>query len=561
MFKNTYKVGAFALSLSLAAFLTACTSKSDNSQFGINDSAEITSKKITKTVTLDQGWNWDMQQKFWYTTQGSQFMPYDWFLNLEQMHSTKLFTDPSYFKRYNYILQKPTPMNPDGLPIGFVKNSSGKMGEQNWVGLTCAACHTGQVNYKGTSMIVDGAPTLGDFQTLFEDLEKTLAKTAHDSKKFERFAIAVLKSNYNENTKKDLHNRVLEVLKAIKDRNELNKTKNPYGYARVDAFGEIFNMVTVHDLGIPENKAEPDAPVSYPFLWDTPQSDLVQWNGLLSNNGMGPLGRNVGEVLGVFGDLEFKVGQGYPSSANIVNLGKLERWVADLWSPKWPSEYLGEIDQTKAKAGEAHYTKNCVSCHSTINRTDPKRRIYVTMTPLKDIGTDPVMATNAGRKGKTGILEGTKIDVIAGEKLPAVTYKAFILQNAVTGAILRHPKEDVIALATSYLKIKKTDFNPIATPSYKARPLNGIWATAPYLHNGSVPNLWELLKPANERVKKFYVGNKEFDTKRVGFKTNKTKHSSLFDTSLYSNKNSGHEYGTKLSDKEKKELIEYLKTL
>ena len=54
---------------------------------------------------------------------------------------------------------------------------------------------------------------------------------------------------------------------------------------------------------------------------------------------------------------------------------------------------------------------------------------------------------------------------------------------------------------------------------YKARPLNGIWATAPYMHNGSIPNLWELLKKPEDRLTSFWVGSREFDPARVGYKT------------------------------------------
>ena len=94
---------------------------------------------------------------------------------------------------------------------------------------------------------------------------------------------------------------------------------------------------------------------------------------------------------------------------------------------------------------------------------------------------------------------------------------------------------------------------------YKARPLNGIWATAPYLHNGSVPNLWELLKPAEDRPKSFHVGSQEFDPVHVGL-VNDPKYP-LFDTSAAGNANTGHEFGANLSEQDRKDLLEYLKSL
>jgi hypothetical protein len=100
---------------------------------------------------------------------------------------------------------------------------------------------------------------------------------------------------------------------------------------------------------------------------------------------------------------------------------------------------------------------------------------------------------------------------------------------------------------------------------YKARPLDGIWATAPYLHNGSVPNLWQLLLPAARRDATFWVGSRDFDTAHVGFKTDQVPGASLFETDKPGNSNAGHDgdaYGTtKMTDDERWQLLEYLKSL
>ena len=100
-----------------------------------------------------------------------------------------------------------------------------------------------------------------------------------------------------------------------------------------------------------------------------------------------------------------------------------------------------------------------------------------------------------------------------------------------------------------------------AIEAYRARPLNGMWATAPYLHNGSVPDLVELLKPPAERPATFYVGNWEFDPERLGFVWSSPSPDGLFDTSRPGNSNAGHDYGTGLGDRDRRALIEYLKTL
>jgi hypothetical protein len=84
---------------------------------------------------------------------------------------------------------------------------------------------------------------------------------------------------------------------------------------------------------------------------------------------------------------------------------------------------------------------------------------------------------------------------------------------------------------------------PQEPPSYKARPLAGIWATPPFLHNGSVPNLYQLLLPVEKRDTKFLVGTKEFDARRVGYVLKPlTERGFIMDTSIAGNSNHGHEF-------------------
>jgi hypothetical protein len=108
-------------------------------------------------------------------------------------------------------------------------------------------------------------------------------------------------------------------------------------------------------------------------------------------------------------------------------------------------------------------------------------------------------------------------------------------------------------------------------PIYKARPLTGIWAVSPYLHNGSVPNLYALLSPQSERPDTFWTGSKEFDPVKVGHDTSEFKGASLYDVAKPGNSNRGHEFkdgprgngvvGPSLSPDDRFAIIEYLKSL
>ena len=98
---------------------------------------------------------------------------------------------------------------------------------------------------------------------------------------------------------------------------------------------------------------------------------------------------------------------------------------------------------------------------------------------------------------------------------------------------------------------------------YEARVLEGIWAAAPYLHNGSVATLAELLMPSAKRRSQFNVGAK-YDIDNVGIVVTQDGPTLSFtdcDDLNSGRSRCGHEYGTSLSEQEKKALLEYLKTL
>ncbi len=108
--------------------------------------------------------------------------------------------------------------------------------------------------------------------------------------------------------------------------------------------------------------------------------------------------------------------------------------------------------------------------------------------------------------------------------------------------------------------------------NYTSRPLNGIWATAPYLHNGSVPTLYDLLLPPNKRPTSFYMGSYEYDPAKVGYVTEKSKDNSFLFVSRWQNgdrlghvdgnTNAGHNYfNAKLTHDDRMALVAYLKTL
>lgn len=566
-------------------------------------------------IELNQGWSQQIRQKFWFTSQGARILPYTWFMWLEQVNSTELFRSVEHMDLLRYLPMPSSVLNPAGLPIGFALDKDKDSGS-SWVGLTCSACHTNQIDYKGMRMLIEGAPTLANFVRFYRELIEALNQTDQDDAKFTRFAEKVLADDYSIAAAKQLHEQLAEVTFKLAQRQQVNALPADYptdfsSYARLDAFGNIQNAASAFALHQVSNKNSPTAPVSYPFLWGTHQSDVVQWNGSAPNTAIiGPLVRNMGEVVGVFGGLSMEKASWwsrlfgkkveYSSTINMHNLGLLEKWVKDLRSPRWIETQLPVIDMVKAADGSVIYQAQCASCHQVIPPSDEGKKYKSTLTSLDKVGTDPAMAVNAAyHMSKTLLLEGMKSDIIFGERFAATAPSIELATNGIVGLVLEDPVKALEAglipsisrergdkskkrslkdlVKEQWEKRKSLSRSGSATRSvtqqpdlsslvYKARPLNGIWATAPYFHNGSVPNLWELMRRAEDRVTKFWVGSREFDPVNVGFETDK----GLSEFSVYKagtniiqpgNSNRGHNYGTNLSVEQKWALIEYMKTL
>ena len=645
-------------------------------------------ESYSQPIYLDQGWSEEDSLWFYNTTQGSNLIPYDFFIALEAADSTELFRSNKIFDKYRYLPQTPTFFNPDGLAVGFTKDTyQGK----DYVGYTCAACHTGQVNYKGHAIRIDGGPAMADMDSYLHALHNAMQQTLVDKDKRERFIenVIALKNDYQ--SEKQVFSDLRKWTDVIGNYNRINHSNLDYGYARLDAFGRIYNRVlqhvinkaqAQHVMALATNKQgerllsdeqvnhvlegineviigdeqfalilkrllsdrsgypgldakeveiikhalfnEPNAPVSYPFLWDIAHSDYVQWNGLAGNSGVGPIGRNAGEVIGVFGTLDWKATEptfslsaklssqeskqfkiDFTSSIDLMNLRRLENHLKSLTSPVWPQAILGEIDKEKAKRGQRIYAQYCQSCHIVVERDNWNRIVIAHLSALDKIGTDPQMAHNSVQyQGKTGNFKYTYQptdvgDIIMGEEAPV----AMILTAATKGVVatpdpdkwfIRRWADWIYTLFSSFFtneiksSIKQGTYEPDTTASpfqsllaYKGRSLNGIWATPPYLHNGSVPTLYDLLLPAKRqgdpeegeyRPVQFKVGSREFMPDKVGYIYTGFD-GFVFDTSLPGNLNTGHEYAAgrtpqpsgetlkPLSEAERWDLVEYLKTL
>ncbi|MGC4081505.1 MAG: hypothetical protein QM736_05150 [Vicinamibacterales bacterium] len=193
------------------------------------------------------------------------------------------------------------------------------------------------------------------------------------------------------------------------------------------------------------------------------------------------------------------------------SLRRVFNYIGSLKAPAYPLP----IDRPLAAAGDPIYKAHCAECHESGGRR------FGTVVPLEEIGTDR-------------------------HRLDMWTASASDAYNAYGESY-----------SWKFSGFRKTN-------GYTSVPLDGIWLTAPYLHNGSVPTLADLLEPVERRPTQFWRGFDLFDAARVGFLSDSDEAKRIgtfFDVTKPGNSNAGHTYGTTLSTEEKRALVEYMKTL
>ncbi len=488
-------------------------------------------------------------------------MPYQWLLHLERADARRSLKDS--LPQYGFI---PDPnadhdkLNPDRLPIGWANHKNDKKDRTDWAGLTCAACHTTRIDYQDQQYFVEGAPNLLDFDTFYADVVAALRATLDDvDGRFVAFQHALETAGAPTT---DLRGKLKTLTEYLEHRARINATPLHGGPGRVDAFGQIFNQMLVIFMGNPDSTAVPaSAPVSFPFLWDIAQHEAVQWNGSAPNLGVegpGSVLRNIGEVLGVFGEIyDLGTPDYYETSAVVPNLRAIESWITVLRAPRYPFP----IDAAAAARGKAVYAEAaCSKCHAVIDQ--PRYPLPVAMTPVDEVQTDSRMLDQFNlRRGNTRMLRGRAVGIARNpfQRFKEIDAAKDVAGHLSAGGFAFVERPGAMDKLSGYLKLLRTDAPDFV--SYKARPLDGIWATAPFLHNGSVPSLQQLLEAPEARATSFCVGDRQFDPVNVGYRTTCGEGTSQFDATKYGNGNIGHAYGTTLPVQKKKDLLEYLKTL
>lgn len=643
---------------------------------------------VDEMLYLNQGWGVNREsperELFYYTAQGAGMhgVRYSWFVNLERPFHKIRITDPDHMRSLNFIVEPAaTPANPDQLPIGFAKRYDDTV-RDHVVDITCAACHTGQLNVtnkstgKTTAIRIDGGESMSAFTDVnagsFQmEIGLSIAETLINPFKFNRFAARVLGPDANHfGAKCALWRNLAGVGWGLGK--VFAGSSGPWhypvqeGFGRTDALTRIGNVVFGDHIAR-RNYHVGNAPVSYPYLWNIWKFNWVQYDASVSQ----PMARNVSEAMGVGADFRFLDDYGRPipaserynTSVSFDNLQHIESTLQKLQPPSWPENILGKIDKKSAARGQALFETHCVRCHGPHLASQPMEKFAspgrLPTDPMWDIrtvsivGTDPTAADNFYNNTVDLTRTGLTFDDVQPmlkkdleEQKARATTQIPLLQQQIAQqqAVALRTKSDAdqVALDDLNKQLKEMQDSPVTeeaiaqlldsidlhkvnmgqalnimglmirekyykdhhfseeaqacfsgfdtldipdpNDAYKPRPLEGVWATPPFLHNGSVPNLYDLLSPIEERdqrAARFFVGNREFDPKYVGYVTKPAKGSTggfWMDTTKPGNLNIGHQFrnvpidpknptapsplgviGPYLQPSERMDIIEYLK--
>jgi mono/diheme cytochrome c family protein len=389
------------------------------------------------------------------------------------------------------------------LPVGFTKKTIGFARVAN----NCAVCHTTSYRASADSdpVFVVGGPA---HTTNVEGFFRYLIDCAKDP----RFNADVLMAEINRVADLDVIDKLLYrfliipiTKKRLLEREAqfawiYRKDFPDWGRGRDDA------MNLTKYFMIKATMDDSFGPTDMPSLWNLKK---YVWEKGHRMNYAGD-SHDAGSVI-----MDSALGLLGAKPANKADFLEQVNWLKNYLSELPPPKYPFAIDATKAGAGKALFDANCAACHASARTGTP--------LPLAEVGTD---------RGR----------------LDSWNKGAAIKANQV-----------VKDMGLERRGLVEEDLQ-----GYVAAFLDGIWLKAPYLHNGSVPTLRDLVEPAATRPKVFWRGYDVFDPLKVGFVSDTPEAQRVgtrLDTAGKGGGNQGHEFGTALSAQDKDALVEYLKTL
>ena len=460
----------------------------------------------------------DDEQHFMHGSIGSEISgpPYWVFKALPVMYAKRL--GPEGYRRFGLLYETPQA----DLPIGVSRR---KMSGVERVWLNCSVCHVGTYRLPGDNrqFKIIGAPSNN---LRLQELISFLIDVGRDPGFNADSLMAAIESeevggNLNAFERVVYRHivfpRVQTAFLDLGKRLAFVARQEPWGPGRVDTFNP-YKAIQFNFPMEPENidGAALNGSADYPSIWrQRPREGMnLHWDG--NNDSVAE--RNLSAALGAGVT---------PVSVDRRSLSRIEKWMWDLPPPKFPAP--DKIDQTKVAEGRQLFIRYCAECHGQ--------------------STSQVYDYDTGRHPRLG-----KVEQLAEVGTDPGRWASYTQNFSAAQNLL------YAGYPWRFHRFHKTG-------GYANQPLDGIWARSPYLHNGSVPTLRDLLEPSARRPGVWYRGSDEFDLVKVGYRSDATAPGGplfRYDTSRLGNARTGHDgprYGTDLPDAAKDAIVEYMKTL
>jgi hypothetical protein len=394
------------------------------------------------------------------------------------------------------------------MPVGLSKVTIGFPR----VGINCAMCHAASVRLRpeDPATIVAAAPS---HQTAPQGYLQFLTDTAADP----RFTADAILAEIAKNYRLSLIDRLVyrfaiipqtrRALLRLREQNAWMRSRTAWGRGRIDPF----NPVKFRMLGQPIDDTVGNSDMVPLWNFSTHRGYAYHWDGLNTDLREVVMSSAIGDGTNLTWVDRDYARWNSTDKREMSSLRRVMNYISALEPPKYPLP----IDQRLAAEGAPLFDRECAACHA------PGQSRFGQVVPVAEVGTDR-----------------HRLDMWT--KGSAAAYNAYGSGRDWVFSAFR------------------------TTEGYVAVSLHGLWLRGPYLHNGSVPSLADLLEPADRRPKQFWRGYDVIDPMKGGFVSDGPEASRIgtrYDTSQPGNSNAGHVYGTTLPADSKRALVEYLKTL
>lgn len=570
--------------------------------------------KTTFVTSFSNGLSREERSAYWHMDEGVHYLPYKVLVSLRRSKDDGIgLYDEPFFERPERLGLLPDPISKSAPPVGITVSQD--PGYVPMAGINCSTCHTSAVSSRaqdGTmrTVYIDGGSSQFAIDRLIKSMAFSVASTLICPTEFSAFykryramsdgiagaglspdglqgfvggddfgsvssAIEDAVSGDTSALREALDARSVSLPSAAKSslgswayptEDDLSSASGMYfymarrllfflektkyastpgvdgtesGLGRSNPWSVTKNMLAdgLFHKDPEDYSKDVGGPINTPFVWDFERQKWIFWTGV--TNSM--LERNMAQGIALVTDFNWGTKE---TTISVKKLEQISVLARKAKPPTWPEDVLGPIDHSRAELGKSLFKAHCSGCH------DPKS---ASTTPgstefgFYDVGTD-----DEYYKGQVAPFLGK--DLFAGALAP--------FMNDVKKAAFK--REGILDPESYQVGRLPTVWKTPKSNAFAAKPLYGIWATGPFLHNGSVQSVRQLLTPPAQRIKEFWVGSTILDTANLGFIDEQmwfsTKLVTSCDKGCRGNSNSGHDFGTGLKSEEKDQLIEFLKS-